>query len=77
MDELAAALQRPAEQLTKEGAAAKQSPGARLDACASYVARAERRAKAARDDVESAQKALAAARARQDELDAELVAGLA
>ena len=62
--------------MQKEGKPSS-GPGARLDGCARYVARAEHRAQAAAAEVHAAEEALAAARARQEELDAELAEGQA
>lgn len=53
----------------------RDKPGARLDSCAAYVARAERRSQAAAEAVHAAERALAEAQARQAELDEELAAG--
>jgi len=69
-------LEEPAKRLEKEGVG-QDKPGARLDSCAAYVARAERRAAAAADAVQAAETALEEARARQAELDAELAEGRA
>ena len=67
------ALKKPAARLAKDARGVK--PGARLDACAAFVERAERRLAAARADVEAAEAALVAAQARVSELNAELAEG--
>lgn len=74
--EEASLLQEPTKRLEKEGAASDK-PGARLDACVAYVARAERRAAAASEAVEAAERTLQEARARQATLEEELAAGRA
>lgn len=63
----------PAAQHLKEASSAK--PGARLDSCAAFVARAERRVAAAEAEVEAAAEKLEATRARAAELTDELAEG--
>ena len=77
LDEEAALLNKANERMQKEGKrnAPANRPGARLDSCEAYVARARRRAQEAAAAVLAAEEALAAAKAHQVEFDAELAEG--
>jgi hypothetical protein len=69
----AAVLDKPAADLVKLGAAEK--PGSRLDACASFVTRAEKRVEGATVVLVAAELALEDARAQQVRLKEELAEG--
>ena len=73
LEEEAAAHEKSAAALRK--AAVSEPAGGRLDACAGFVARAEKRVEAARSAVQAAEAALEEARAAQRRLEDELAEG--
>ena len=73
LEDEATAHEKSAAALRKE--AAPESAGGRLDACAGFVARAEKRVEGAKAAVQTAETALAEARATQERLEDELAEG--